>query len=260
MQLFQLWKDSLKVFIPRNFKLFGLVSLNAAVVACRVWLSQFWSLFVISFVADLFPVLPFSIGSLHLSMSALVSITAKYLLCMTLILSLRPSIKRKTHSYFLEYIPHISLIAIFFFAKSFFFQIVANMGPTAADLFVTSLFVPLYLIPMTVFLMFYFDTKGSFKDLVFSLAPSLKMIFWGLPFLILFVWAASLIYWLVFYFLGLGLFPFVSIVRSASSSDLALFYWAIVKHGIILVSVIPAAFTANFYTKRLHDSYKLYFK
>jgi len=261
MQLFQLWKDSLKIFIPRNFKLFCLVSLNAAIATYRVWLPQFWMLFVVSFVADLFPLLPFRLGPLHLSVSALISIMAKYLLFMTLLLSLRPSVRRKTYRYFLTYGPHIGFIGLFFFIKTFFFQIVGRVGPAAADLFAMSLFVPLALVPMTIFLMFYFDTPGRFKDLFSAIWPSgIKMVLFGLPFLVLFAWAAHLVYWLMFYFLGLGLFPFVSIIRSAPSSDLAFFYWALVKHALILVAVIPASFTANFYTKRLHDNYNLYFK
>lgn len=54
MQLFQLWQDSLKIFIPRNFKLFGLVSLNATIQTYKIWLGRFWPLFVVSLLVDLF--------------------------------------------------------------------------------------------------------------------------------------------------------------------------------------------------------------
>jgi hypothetical protein len=46
-----MWKDSLKIFIPRNLKLFSLVSLNAARQTYKVWLRLLWPLFILYIVA-----------------------------------------------------------------------------------------------------------------------------------------------------------------------------------------------------------------
>lgn len=259
MQLFQMWKDSLKVFIPHNLKLFSLVSINAAVKTYSVWLGLFWPLFVVSFLSDALYIFPFSVGPLHLSLSALVSIISKFFLFITLFLSLRPSVKRKTYAYFGGYLPHVTILAILFFTKNFLFHALIGMEARSADLFATSLFAPIYSIPMTVFMLFYLDTKGKFKNLILSGFRFLKMLWYGLPFYLILALVASVTSSILLFTLGLFLFPFMNLLRIAPIGFASLILWSFVKHIFILFSVIPIAFAASFYTKNVHDQSKRYF-
>jgi len=260
MQLFQSWRDSIKFFAPANIKLFGLLVVNTTVRTLSVWLRFFWPLFLISIVGDVFPVATFKIGPVQMSLGSLIGIFAKFLLIMTLFLSVRPSVRKKTYSYFLHYKLYALFIGIFFFAKVFVFQIVSGLGELGADLFVLSLFSPFYAVGMTLFMLFYLDSRGSFIDLFLSGWRTAKMIFFGLPFFLIVVSVPSAIFYVVFYSFGIGLFPFVSLVRFLPAGKIMLFVWSLVKHLFILLSVPVVAVNANFYTKRLHDQFKLYFR
>ena len=250
MQLFQRWKDSLKLFIPRNFKLFSLVSINTAVKTYSVWLGLFWPLFVVSLLSDAFSIFPFRVGPVYLSGSVLVSIVSKFLLLMTLFLSLRPSTKRKLYAYFGDYLPHITILAVIFFVKSFLFYVFVGVG-----IYPTDLFAPLFLIPMTVFMLFYLDARGSFKDLIMSGFRSLKMLWYGLPFYLILVF----VFYILLFVLGLIFFQFVAVFHIMPIGFIGLLMWSLAKHTFILFSVIPIAFAATFYTKNVHDQSKRYF-
>ncbi len=259
MQLFQMWRDSLKVFIPHNFKLFSLVSINAAVKTYVIWLGFFWPLFIVSLLSDALFIFPFSIGPVQLSVSALVSIASKFLLFITLFLSLRPSIKRKTYAYFSDYLPHITVLVILFFTKNFLLHAFFGIEARSADLFATSLFAPFFSIPMTVFMLFYLDTRGSFKDLFMSGFRSLKMLWFSLPFYFILACAASIAYSILLFTIGMTFFPFMAFFRMLPIGFSGLLLWSFAKHIFILFAVIPIAFASSFYTKNLHDQSKRYF-
>lgn len=260
MQLLQSWKDSLKFFYPANLKLFGLLSLNTIVRTYSIWLRLFWPLFVVSILADVLPGAAFKIGSVHTSVGSLVSILAKFLLFMTLCLSVRPSVRRKTYEYFFSYKLHTLLVGLILFSKTIMMQVITGFGPLVADLFVVSLFSPFYVFGTTIAMLFYLDTHGGLFDLLLSWWRAIKMIIFGLPFFLVIVAVPSALFYVIFYSFGIGLFPFVSLIRSLPVGWSMLFVWSLVKHLFILLSVPIVAVSANFYTKRLHDQFNLYFR
>ena len=101
------------------------------------------------------------------------------------------------------------------------------------------------MIPATIFFLFYFDSRGSLKDLVWSVIRSLKMIWFGLPFFFILIWGM----WILYFLFG---FMFRSITSSLGFHGLLIQF-------LIIFAVVPASFAANYYTKRLHDQYKEYF-
>jgi len=260
MQLFQSWRDSLKFFAPGNIKLFGLLGLNTTIKTYEVWVWLFWPLFVVGIVADVFQGPEFKIGPVDTSLGFLISLTTKFFLFMTLFLSVRPSTRKKTYRYFFGYGLHALFIGALVFAKTFMFQAVTGFGILGADLFVLSLFSPLYAVGITFAMLFYLDSHGGFVDLVFSWLRALKMILYNLPFCLIVVAVPSALFFVFFSAFGFGFFPFVTLLRSLPAGKLMLLVWSLAKHLFIIVSVPVIAVSANFYTKRLHDQFKLYFR
>jgi len=227
MQLFQLWQDSLKIFIPRNFKLFGLVSLNTALQTYKVWLGRFWALFVAFFFIDFFlsrskglalPNVPFAL-------------LTQFLLLVTLYLSVRPSVARKTYTYFIGYGSRFLLYTLI-------------LLPFFSLFLAIDLFLPMKAVPLTFFMLFFLDSRGSLNDFFGSFIRAVKMIVYGLPF---------------FLILFLASFALYSIVSIALAFGLPPQFRFLTKHFLLLLSVVPVSFAANFYTKKVHENYTLYF-
>jgi len=175
---------------------------------------------------------------------------------MTLYLSLRPSVKRKTPAYFSDYKTHTILLGLLFFIKAFLFQIIFRTGPFGADLFVLLMVFPFSIVAMTLFMLFYLDSRGGVLDLFWSWWRSLKMCIFGLPFCVV----VSAIGYLVYFFAASTLLVLVNILPSIFSEKAVLLLSSIMKHAVILLSVPVIAMVANFYTKRLHDQFSLYFR
>jgi len=267
MQLFQSWKDSLKFFKPQNFKLFGLLALNTMVKTLGVWLRLFWPLFVFSFLADYaYHWTRYLAWPLHLVV-IFVSMVSKFLLFVTLFLSLRPSVKKKTYDYFCDYRAHVAVCALFIFAifaKNILFELLTYYSTLSGEIFILEHFVsPLVVIPATIFFLFYFDSRGSLKDFLWSVIRWFKMVWYGLPFFFVLVWGLWITYFLMGYFFFFMAYLFMRFLPGTVFIffviQLSQFFQTLFSQFFMILAVIPASFAANFYTKRLHDQYKEYF-
>lgn len=246
MQLFHRWNDALKIFIPRNFKLLSLVSGNAARQTYAVWLKLFWPLFVLYVVVQ--PLFVMLYVHAHWS-SDFIEKMIQLLLFSTLVLALRPSIKRKTISYFYDYRWHIVLVAFLFCAD--FFVAREHMQ---VPLFLGHLFTPLFLVPLATLMLFYYDTPGRVRDFFASCWRALKLLWFGLPFYILLLIATGFCYWVIALIFGYVYSPLAQVLGTDPLNGwYGYVYLMLVFLTIILFSVIPLAFAATFYTKKVHD-------
>jgi len=258
MQFFQSWGDSLKLFLPKNFKMFGLVTLKSIGMTYKTWFRYFWWAFLAMICVDyllisglfFFPQILFP-----------VAIIAKFLLFVTLFLTVRPSTNKKNYSYYYGYFWHIVWIGILFLLLGILLMImgmgvyprVGILGQLMVAIRQASglMFVPLFIILISPAMMFYFDTKGSFRSLVFSCIHTIKMILYNFPFYVVSIILLSLLILMFIIFFG-----FVQRIVALISPFLALALFDVFH---IIFAVIPACFVANFYTKRLRDQSKLYF-
>jgi len=108
--------------------------------------------------------------------------------------------------------------------------------------------------------LFYLDSRGSFFDAVISFWRACKMILYGLPFLLVLVLIVYLIYFLLPLPYFLTLYLLVKFLPFMISVKTILLLASLMKHVFILSSVPVIAMVANFYTKRLHDQFTLYFR
>lgn len=137
MSVLESWKDSGKVFLPTQFKLFFLITINTIWLSGKTWLAQWWWLLVLYLTASAVSLgismwTVFSVGNDEAALVALHIVDALlgYLSLMlwlaifwTLILSIRPSVLKKTYSYYIKYSLHELLVlavylGLFFVVRS----------------------------------------------------------------------------------------------------------------------------------------------
>lgn len=248
MQLFHMWKNSLKIFIPRNLKLFSLVSLNAVLQTYKVWLRLLWPLFILYMLAGVVAVYAPMSGALAVAIF-------NFGLFVTLILAMRPSVKRKTYAYFYDYRWHVAMMAVFFFVDFF-----VAMEHMYKPFFLAHLFAPVIVIPLTTLMLFYCDTPGRLRDYFASCWRTIKMLWYGLPFYFILTVATGIYYFVISELLWKLFFPFAYILRTMPMNSLyGCFYSLFVSLAIIVFSVVPIGFAATFYTKKLHDYSERFF-
>ncbi|MCK5633161.1 hypothetical protein KAH94_05395 [bacterium] len=258
MQLFQSWKESLTVFTPKNFSLFGLVSLNIAFQTFKVWLGLFWYLFVLTFFVDLFPFFSFKVGPFSSSISQIVSLLVTFILFMTLYLSLRPSTKIKNYSYFRDYSLHAGILGLLFLVKIIFFNMFSFLSSSGIDVFSLILFAPFIVTISTIFMFFYLDSQGSFKNFFASALRTLKMLWYWFPFFFVVGWGSGVLSLVIVYAFKLGFLPFVFFTNCFSFGFEFKFLWVFSKIFSILFAIVPASLSAAFYIKKVHDQPKFF--
>ena len=242
MDVLKTWRDSLKFFIPKNFKLFGLVSLKAIFEAYKLLLFRFWPvlllLFAMRFVLHAlraYPVISVVV--------AFVFHAAFLFLCFLII---RPSIKLKNYSYVKDYwLYFIFFLTILLVHQWFFFEFYI--------LGLWLLLVPFFISPLCIFItMFYLDGPAL------ALKPfwqGLKMLWYNLPFCVVSYGFIALIGKLI-----LAQLPvFFNVFYPFASMDSVPFAQEIFAWPIYLLFVpIPLVWFVNFYIKQVHAQFKLY--
>lgn len=247
MYLFKSWGESVSMFKPSNLKLLFLVTLNTLrnnykLFAGTLVLFALLDTHIYFFGANIF--ITFIVVSLFLYMP------------FAFVLTLRPSIKTKNLEYFLDYKWHLAywliipIITILF--MYFGVVVIKDLAYTSFDVLTMGSFffiaVPIFVLPIkimeTFFALFWLDSRPCFKNLFLSWCRAIKMFVLNLPaYLILFV-APYLIFMLFvdFYLYLVGGF------------------WPIITtYLVLLVSIFYTCFLVNFYTKNIHDKFKIYF-
>jgi len=226
MYLLQSWRESLLFLKPENIKLLFLVTLRTIYKSYKFFMLIFM-LFVL-FEPSLWQFLLGVNVPLFQAIQRILLVD----LFFVFVLVARPSIKRKTHQYFLDYNWHFTVWFLIPLLIIPFFEFVLKVSYLPTRLVVL-------IFPIEVFLiLFWLDSRCSIKNLFLSLLRAIKMFVFNFPFCLLFF-----------------IFPFFIFSLSKFVIPVAIF-----KYLEAIVFVIYICFFTNFYIKRLHDQFNLYFK
>ena len=257
MQLLQAWKDSLTILRPKNLKLFCLVTLKSILSTYKTLISNFgWLLLSIAIPLCFFT--RSAEGIWGLFGVYVVFIWLSYLI----FLAARPSITRKDLAYFTGFKWHAlwntllyfylipALMAVFYGLLNFAFF--GNIfGPQGAGM---SIFVAIFTLPTLAIifsilmfisffsLLFLLDSDGSIKSFGMSLVRGIKMFLYNLPFCLLFMIIFAILFGALVLLFG----------EFMGSSFNTIF--------IPLLLPVPLCFITNFYIKKLHEQFAVYFK
>ncbi len=244
MQLLQSWKDSLAIFVPKNFKLFFLVTLKAIVETFSALFRYCWAPILIFLVITVRrdPIGPFSLSDF---------LWASGFPFLLIFLAARSSVLRKGYRYFSSYWYYwvyvvlfrflqglIALALAYYFGNSFLFsRLLIILG-------VIFLYVPDIL--AAFFMLFLLDSDGSPKSAVASIWRAIKMFAYNFP--------AALLVWIVGFVPGICIFWYLDSLKIG-------YVGSIVSYGIFIITLLfGICFMTNFYIKRLHDQCGIYFE
>jgi len=245
MQLFQSWKESLLIFKPQNLRLFLLITLKSIVETYKVWL-KYWGWLII---VKLFISLLFQHGGLIWEYADYISDYIELTLIFGLFLAVRSSLEKKDFHYFFGYqtsmhfitfsLAGVIFIFVWLLSWSILTYIFLGVPPRLVNVNWWLMYGILYMYLFTFYSLFLLDSDCSFNNLLMSLTRALKMIFYNIPFMIISSIILGLFLWMLQSFLLLGslLYPIL----------------------LLLLVPIPLCFLTNFYIKRIHDQFDLYF-
>lgn len=263
--LLQSWKDSLRIFLPVNFKLFFLVTLKTIIQVYKKLFTHFWWLLVVTAISD-YAYARYAPQAFWYGLG-LLFLWLMLLFCMYLVI--RPSIKKKGFEYYIQYGKHF----IYFLFFSLFIFIIPNiyiafanriaflvahlsralyilmlpflLFPIFITFFITLDFLFTYVSPLLTFtILFLLDSDGSFKNAFRSLKRACKMVCYNYPF--------CFIFFAFFFLITLGLYKVSAVLFGTQM-------YALSPVLAMLLLPIPLCILNNFYVKRLHDQFTLYF-
>lgn len=159
--LWNSWRDSLKIFRSKNLKVFALVTINALYRALESLAKTGWPLLI--------PLLGMGLSFFDISIYSMVgAVFLSYLFLFLFFLGVRPSVYVKNSRYFLSY----GLYFPFYFLGIVFAHIRVGL---VGDLLC---------VPLMIFcaLFFYFDSDGSIQSMLRSIVNGIKMVFYNYPF------------------------------------------------------------------------------
>ena len=259
------WLDSLTLFLPSKFKLFSLATLKGIVSAYRILFLYFWPLLLATALAD-YVFAQFFSGHIFLS---IVPLLLWLLFFFVVYLTVRPSIKLKNYNYYRDYPKYF----LYFILFSILAQSISGIFILATEKVACSLcaihpllytaLMPLFIIPvlilflmppsciiiylsplLTFAILFMLDSDGSLKEVMKSLLRALKMVWYNFPF--------CLITLAIFLAIAIGASDLIGIYLGYNSILLTPIFTS-------LLLVIPLYFYTNFYKKRIHDQFSLYY-
>lgn len=261
MNLFPAWLDSLTLFKPKNFKLFFLVTLKTMVDTFKVWIKYFWWL----------PIMEIVMVTSYLSnpwLRMAVTILIGMLWSVSVLLAARPSVALKNCAYFRSYIWRIIYIlpvsllmdiAKEYFMNAVFFPYIGQLSEVTLALIVATFAmgiinwsIRIYVINYALFVL---DTDASIKQVFKSLLYALKMVVYNYPFYIVVYIVHGLISagkYLLFLQITKWLLP-----EPGSIGLLVIRYSDTLIY--VLLTFFLYCFLTNFYIKKLHDQFTLYF-
>lgn len=264
---FRSWRDSLSLFLPKNAKLFFLVTLKTIIESYKIILRDLWWLFALSFGLELIYSRYFPQNIIF----CLAALLSWFITIFIMYLIIRPSMKRKEWEYYNDYwryffcficfsvLAYIIPYGLLYFGSKIaiwtqkvhmlFYLILVPflLIPLLLSFLVHPALLSIYASPLLAFvILFFLDTPGMVKDAFKSMARGFKMILYNYPFcflIFLLFFAGSLLsQWIVLHFFG----P-----------------CSVAAHLISPISnlllPIPLSILTNFYTKRTHEQYGLYY-
>ncbi len=262
---FRSWRESVSVFIPKHAKLFFLVTAKSIMASYKLIAVHLWWLFGLSYLTDLLYSRYFGINSYF----CIVPLLSWFLTIFFIYLIVRPSIKRKKWDYYKGYLLRFGYFVLFSIIAFMIPVLLLLIGNKIAFLtFSISwvfyvLFLPLLIIPilisfliapnvvtlytsplLTFLILFMLDSTGSISDVFQSIVRAFKMMIYNYPFciitFIIFILCSVIGQLAIIHFFGRD-----SILLSSLAANLIL--------------PIPLCILSNFYIKRLHDQFALYY-
>ena len=246
----QSWLESLQIFKPANFKLFLLVTLKSIVETYKTLFTKFWWV-LLGFVAMdygsgyVYANYPAYLGTYFLLM-VLLAIFILYVL----FLVARPSVQQKNWQYIWNYRKHFLFFLLMCLLVAVLFQNQLFWG----HLFligVTFGVSPLFIVT-TCFLL---DSNGSVRSSILSIWRGIKFCIFNYPFCLLGLLALHCL----LYVLSL-LFAYIFYILSMLLAALMIDGGVSLRYGNVIFWPIPICFFMNFYIKRLHEQFELYFE
>jgi hypothetical protein len=287
MQLLASWRDSLTIFFKlSNLKLFCLVTLKSLVESYKVWL-KYWGwllvvlcLFLIWKQPVITPAVIFVFGfadvvvrnmvftdSPEIVMADLIGTGLVIVSIITLFLSVRPSMMLKTYAYFFSYYAHAVYTVLWFVLISSVWAFIMSLLALSALPGIStikyllmavgmgiSLFLVVCIPSMTLFYIYFlYDTDGSCVSALQSVRRAFLMFVYNVPFCCL----AGLIIVLL---CGMIFLLAHGMVIVFGIRDTAEYYGVITTFKVLFFMPVIANGANNFYLKRLHEQFNLYFE
>lgn len=248
------WAESLKIFLPSSLRLFLLITANAYIKGWKLFFTHWWFLII---------ALPL-ISSFFVKFNAIIQLFLLAPLIFLWCLSVRPSVLKKTYSYFLSYGHHIMMsicftVLLFIVPKLWYLLLKKTLAFPIVRFFLTTMHVMVFgltLMPILYFspffiitLFFIFDSDGGVKSALQSFIRALKMIIYNYPFFLS-------IFLLFFY----GYFVLHALIPWQFLSKFYFFDISIwVSYGIFLfLTTLFSTIMNVFYTKRVYEYLSLY--
>jgi hypothetical protein len=173
-------------------------------------------------------------------------------------LVIRPSLPRKTFSYYTQKAPYFLpffILTIFVFSSFFGILKLFSLLPSLSEFQYMSIItmallpsplMPLFISPLLTFMIFFaLDSNGSLNSIFASIIRGFKMGLYNYPFCLIF-------YLICIAITLIGYIAILTFIFFGSGILLS----SLVSHLLI---PIPLAVLSNFYTKRLHDQFGLYY-
>jgi hypothetical protein len=269
MYLLQSWQESLKVFIPKNFKLYLLATLNAALHTYKALVLKYWWVLLGYLAVDLgIGFATYNLGLTefflaHETLYEVLSMVQDYsyvALILLVALAARPSVQKKDAAYLAGYGKHLAYFMVVAVALNELF----GPQPLATNLWIkfAFLFEVSYLSPLFVFFtLFLLDVRPSLRGVGKAMLNAGTMCLYNYPFCL-----ASFI---MLYGLSAGFFYVQGLLVNLLHLPMAVvlfdFYiFTPVRYFVAFMNlffmVIPFCYFATLYTKRLHEQFTLYFE
>lgn len=251
------WRDSLKIMIPKNFKLFLLVTLNAFIQALKPMVISLWWFFIPWFGLEVASFWGYRFTyAISLEAYILLLILLRQAALFLLYLSVRPSVKIKNNAYYLSYFFRFILFVLSDWGVWFGLN-AAYQYPIFNKIMHYGLFLlpwtPLYLIsPIVIFtFFFYLDSDGSILSLLRSIWQGFKMLIYNYPFCVL---SMSVLYAILI----AGSWIHTIILSSLDSYAIQLGVIGIFALLFVIFLILTICYFNNFYVKKVHDQFNLY--
>lgn len=261
MQLFQVWAESITLLKPQNLKLFLLVTLKSIVETYTILCKKFWAIAVAPLIIGMMLIL----GEQFLGYTFFVAWGLDILLFVALIVGLflwyfvvflcaRPSTGIKNWQYAIGYWKQGLYFCIVCLLYPFVYMGIIYFLHDVMRLSFTSIWVLndiFFKIYGVLFVAFLLDSDGCLQSVYLSAIRALKMLVFNLPFIII-----SLIPFALF---NMGLDYFYYYWRVSTVGVAPLWQDFPIYYLVLLLLPIPVCFYINFYVKKVHEQFNLYF-
>lgn len=248
----QQWLNSLKIFLPPEINFFSLLSLNSFIRTWQIVLRYFWWL-LLAIPAIIF----LQSYAIQYSFYANIGLSLiQTLVIFILYLAIRPSVQPKDYQYFFSYVKHCLIFWFYFivlmFVASGIFSVALLMAFSMHIGGLLAFFMhacSTLAIAVFMFSFFFFlDSQLSFKNLNLSFWRGIKMVWYGLPFILICLAVFNLLEKTIKHFIYGLLYlkvPLFSVVLVYGSY-------------FILFSLLLCMFNV-FYNKRIAETFVRYF-